>query len=221
MSRDVILQSLRSSRSENKHVFTSIPSTENIFNSVESEDPALLFQQKLTALKGEYLFAQNGNELSKLLENLTEGEGDHQFLVQPSALLSKILYHSLTLQKRLVQVRLDAMDHQEMERYRGGITHCELLVAQTGSVVLSSSRQGGRRLSILPPLHIVVAEKKQIVNSFEEVMQRLEKKKDLGSYVRIISGPSRTADIEKNLVLGAHGPKRLVVILSETNQFEV
>lgn len=100
------------------------------------------------------------------------------------------------------------------ESCQATITLAEAFVAQTGSV-LTSSHCGGRGASAVPPTHIVYGEVSQIVPDVTAAM-RLAKEKCLtleNSYVGLISGSSRTADIEKILVQGAHGPRRLVVIL--------
>jgi L-lactate dehydrogenase complex protein LldG len=94
------------------------------------------------------------------------------------------------------------------------ITHCHALVAVTGSI-LTSSACGGRGACVVAPVHIVVARESQLVPDLESVLD-LIKREDLdrsSSFVGLITGCSRTSDIEKLLVLGAHGPKRLVVIL--------
>lgn len=96
-----------------------------------------------------------------------------------------------------------------------GITGCEFLIARSGTVMVSSAQGGGRQLSVYPPVHIVIARKNQLVESLEEAYAGvLEKYKDnLPSQIALITGPSRTADIEKTLVLGAHGPKEIRVFL--------
>lgn len=91
-----------------------------------------------------------------------------------------------------------------------GITEAACLVARTAGVVLTAA-QGGRRLSAMPPTHVVLARTAAIVPDLSDALARTAPT----DICTIIHGPSRTADIEKNLVLGAHGPERLVVILIE------
>ncbi len=94
-----------------------------------------------------------------------------------------------------------------------GVTSCVCLVAQTGSIVVACRSAEERALSALPPVHLVVARRSQIVLDLEAAIGVLRKQYGGGfpSLISVISGPSRTADIEKVLVLGAHGPKRLAV----------
>lgn len=103
-----------------------------------------------------------------------------------------------------------------LAEYEVGITSAERLVARTGSIFLRSDRSGGRALSVLPPTHIVIARAGQLVGSLAEVLEDFGQHDPASSFATFITGPSRTADIEKILVLGAHGPKRLVVFLVDT-----
>lgn len=102
------------------------------------------------------------------------------------------------------------------ENVEVGITGCEFLIAHTGSVMVSSAQKGGRQMFVYPPLHIVIANKNQLVDFLEKAYAGIrEKYKDgFPSQIALITGPSRTADIEKTLVLGAHGPKELRVFLA-------
>jgi L-lactate utilization protein LutC len=96
------------------------------------------------------------------------------------------------------------------------LTLAEALVAQTGSI-LTSSACGGRGASAVPPCHIVYATTAQLLPDIEAALRYAQKSgiTERNSYVGLISGSSRTADIEKILVLGAHGPRRLVVVIEQ------
>jgi L-lactate dehydrogenase complex protein LldG len=96
-----------------------------------------------------------------------------------------------------------------------GITSCEFLVAHTGSVMVSSALEGGRQSFVFPPVHVVIARKDQLVAYLADAYSGIQTKyqKALPSQITLITGPSRTADIEKTLVMGAHGPKSLNVFL--------
>lgn len=97
-----------------------------------------------------------------------------------------------------------------------GITGCEFLIAHTGSAMVSSSQQGGRQMFVYPPIHIIIASKNQIVDYLEKAYLGIQNKykTNLPSQITLITGPSRTADIEKTLILGAHGPRELHVFLA-------
>lgn len=88
-----------------------------------------------------------------------------------------------------------------------GVTMAEFAVAETGSLVLAA-RAGRRRLaSLAPPVHAVLVRKSQVVSSLDEAIERLPAQTSV-----IITGPSRTADVEGVMVMGVHGPKRLWVV---------
>jgi L-lactate dehydrogenase complex protein LldG len=98
--------------------------------------------------------------------------------------------------------------------FEAGVTRCEALVALTGSVMVSSLGSSGRRMNVFPPVHVVVARKSQLVASIGEGFQKIEGQySGRPSHITLISGPSRTADIEKTLVMGAHGPGELIVLI--------
>jgi L-lactate dehydrogenase complex protein LldG len=105
-------------------------------------------------------------------------------------------------------------DGPPAESSRATITRCHALVALTGSVVTSSAC-GGRGASVVAPVHVVIARQSQIVPDLESALKLVadEGLPQKASYVGLITGCSRTGDIEKQLVIGAHGPQRVVVIL--------
>jgi L-lactate dehydrogenase complex protein LldG len=105
-------------------------------------------------------------------------------------------------------------DRPALERCDVGISACDFLIAQTGTVVVTSASAGGRALSVLPPHHVVLARRAQLVPDLPTAFERLATKHGdhWPSMVSFITGPSRTGDIERILVLGAHGPKKLTVV---------
>ena len=113
------------------------------------------------------------------------------------------------------QVDAASFDKDTLEACDAGLTTCEVLVAQTGSVLVSSATCGGRALSVLPHVHVVVAMIDQVVPTLGDALHAVRERHAgrLPSMLSFITGPSRTGDIERILVLGAHGPKELIVIL--------
>jgi len=101
-----------------------------------------------------------------------------------------------------------------LERCDAGISGCDCLVAQTGGILVTSASAGGRVLSVLPPHHVVIATVSQLVGDLAAAFSHLRKShSEVPSFASFITGPSRTGDIERILVLGAHGPKKLTVLL--------
>lgn len=105
-------------------------------------------------------------------------------------------------------------DMDGLERCDAAVTGCDALIAQTGTVLLTSATAGGRAASVLAPHHVVLCHSDQIVPDLPAALQQLEARYSPGlpSVACLVTGPSRTADIEKTIVYGAHGPRRLTII---------
>ena len=107
-------------------------------------------------------------------------------------------------------------DDDLLYEVEASLTTVECLVARTGSFMVSSRQYGGRRLTVYPPIHMVLAYSSQIVSDIPDGFKLMKTKypgSQFPSMVSLVTGASRTADIEKTLVLGAHGPKELIVFL--------
>jgi L-lactate dehydrogenase complex protein LldG len=152
--------------------------------------------------------AASAAELAKLLASLPAGE----VFVQDAPELRVLI--SAAVNGRPLRW---SSEGAPAENSQATVTLAEALVAQTGSIMVSSGC-GGRGASIVPPTHIVCAKLTQLVPDIETALARAQESGLIAShsYVGLITGSSRTADIEKILVLGAHGPRRLVVLL-QTN----
>jgi len=167
----------------------------------------VLFADELHAVSGVFAFCEKEIQLVENLLNLAEKKKWHKIYAwEPKlqSLLKKYEFPSYSTETDFLNADV-------------GITFCESLIARNGSVLVSNGSEAGRRLSIYPHIHIVIAYKSQLVLDLKDGFQNLKKKypEALPSMVSIITGPSRTADIEKTLVLGAHGPKELYVFLLE------
>lgn len=105
-------------------------------------------------------------------------------------------------------------DVNDLEKCEVSITECDALVAQTGSIAVTSRSTGGRALTVLPPHHVVVARREQLVADLPAAFALLQQKyaPNFPSMISFITGPSRTGDIERTLVLGAHGPRKLTIL---------
>ena len=176
------------------------------------ENPLERFQQECKANLMEcHLVADSAaaaQMLAQVLESLPPGE----VYVQDDPALR----HAIEVARVTRSVRWSSQA-APAESSQATVTLADALIAQTGSVFVSASC-GGRGASVVAPCHIVIAGQSQLVPDLETALrnaaadQRLEK----NSYACIISGSSRTADIEKILVQGAHGPIRLVVIVDQS-----
>ena len=99
-----------------------------------------------------------------------------------------------------------------------GITGVDYAIAETGTVVLLPRKGISRLVSLLPPVHLALVRSDEVLESLDDLylLRRLEYHRnngDMGSYLNFITGPSRTADIEQTLVIGAHGPRETHMII--------
>ena len=108
-------------------------------------------------------------------------------------------------------------DPEKILEARIGITRCESLITRLGTVMVSSRLNPGRKIIVFPEIHLVVGYTSQLVPDLKQALQLIRKKygDQPPSMISLITGPSRTADIEKTLVMGAHGPMEFYVFLIE------
>jgi L-lactate dehydrogenase complex protein LldG len=111
-------------------------------------------------------------------------------------------------------IQKDNPTRKGWEDFACGVTPTVCLAAESGSVIVAAD-VSGRAMSVLPPVHVVVATMDQLLTDLDAAVKFVRKRygDQLPSTLSVVTGPSRTADIEKILVLGAHGPKRLVVLM--------
>ena len=167
------------------------------------------------------LFLKNSEDFKTDFRIFDSSEDLERALLDMAAEWKKIAIHSGELTDP-IRAKLDVpvcstdggYDVAELESCDAGITECDALIAQTGSILVTSRSAGGRALSVLPPHHIVIARREQLLADLPDAFALLESKyaADYPSFISLITGPSRTGDIERILVLGAHGPKRLTVL---------
>jgi L-lactate dehydrogenase complex protein LldG len=112
----------------------------------------------------------------------------------------------------------DRLVKEDLAHCDVSITGCEYLVARTGSIVLSASRPNGRSASVYAPIHICIAFTNQLVYDIKDALQAARDKygSNFPSLLTFATGPSRTADIEKTLVVGVHGPKEVYLFMVES-----
>ncbi len=170
-----------------------------------TEELEILFAEQLTNVAGNFIFCENGVDF---IENILELADRFNW--------RKIYCWEPELQALLSHYEFPFYQtDKDFEQAEVGITLCEALIARNGSVMVSNKDAAGRRLSIFPHQHIVIARTGQLVLDLKDAFQMLKNKygNQMPSMISTITGPSRTADIEKTLVLGAHGPKELFVFL--------
>ena len=96
-----------------------------------------------------------------------------------------------------------------------GITYAQAGIAETGTLVLDSSVERNRLVSLVPPVHIATLNASQIYMTLSETLTALQSSEEVSPAITFITGPSRTADIELTLAIGVHGPQELYVIVRQ------
>ena len=203
--KENILKKIRQALSNPVPVpFPNSEGTNSIFlNPGELE---VKFAEEFSALQGKFLYCASEEELFSNLAGLVMARKWQK---------EKLFCREDALRSLFSPLDLDYTD--DLAGSGASVTTCEFLVARTGSILMSSAQQSGRTASIYAPVHICIAYTDQLVYDIKEALQRTKEKypNQLPSLITLASGPSRTADIEKTLVVGIHGPKEVFVFLVE------
>ncbi len=180
----------------------------NIYKKIDGE-LEVVFKREFQKVNGELINCINltdfGNKIKSLIQNK----------------FNKDIYCiDEEIQKHLNKINI-SYKHEEDEflDQTSGLTGCEYLIARLGSIMISSRQGSGRRIYVYPENHFVLAYRSQLVPDIKDAFEEINNKygNSMPSLISLITGPSRTADIEKTLVMGAHGPKQLYVFLINDN----
>ncbi len=173
------------------------------------EDRLALFREKARDLKADFHLLNSREELAGLLLGLRDAEAWKQIGMHGGELTD---FAAAKLGLPVCRVD-EGYEVGILERCSIGLTQCDALVAQTGSVLVTARSAGGRALSVLPPHHVVLARREQLVADLPQAFALLKQTyaPKYPSFISFITGPSRTGDIERILVLGAHGPRKLTI----------
>lgn len=199
-----ILKKVREALIEKTVKGTNVDFDSDIYQKTE-EPLEIAFAQQLTKLNGKFIYCEDEKELGENIASLIdENKWDHVLCFERKA--SEVLRRS--------KIKFSE-NEKDIRHANVGVSLCEYLVARTGSVLITSRQTSGRRLPGFANYHIVISYSSQLVYTIKEALTGIKKKygKDIPSMIMNISGPSRTADIEKTLVQGAHGPKEIYVFL--------
>lgn len=177
----------------------------SVYNAPTQENE-IEFAENFGRIQGRFIYCASSDELIKQLKELITLQAWTQVFCRESGLLPLL---QDPLKGLLISDDLPESDVS--------ITGCEVLIARTGSILMSSGQESGRLVSVYAPVHICIAWTNQLVYDIREGLEMLtEKYKNrLPSFITMATGPSRTADIEKTLVVGVHGPKDVYVFLVE------
>lgn len=195
-SRDKILNNLRIGyRGTNQYISP-------VFDYLKKPELDLpnSFKERITSLKGSFFNCKSIEEFQERLVELLNDKKESEIMCIEENI------------RNYLPSDLEISDSFSSD-CNISITGCEYIVAQTGSVIVSAAQTGSRRAFAYPSTHIVIARKEQLIGELSDSIMKVSEryKTGLPSQITVITGPSRTADIEKTLVMGAHGPKELIV----------
>lgn len=204
--REQVLKRIRTALLQPSEPADKVTDFETNLFAYDDVDPVLAFVKRFTSLGGKFVFCSNRHEYAALMKEFIHNRGFQRFYaVEP------------WLCKMMADYQIPFERNEDLAEAEAVVTGCESLIAMTGSIMVSSRQTMGRTSTAIPHIHVVVGFTHQIVNELKDGFFAIQKKYDgdFPSMISTITGPSRTADIEKTLVLGAHGPKEIVLFLIE------
>jgi L-lactate dehydrogenase complex protein LldG len=206
-SKEKVLKKIRDALIEKTEAPYPIIDCEVSVYTAMDEPADVTFAQELLKVSGKFVYCESDDDFISTLQ-LFILEKDWPVLFCYDEKIQRLLKNG--------GIPFES-DPEQFTEMKLGITRCEYLIARLGTVMVSSKISPGRRMNVFPEIHLVIAHTSQIVPDLRQALQNIRKKyePDYPSMISLITGPSRTADIEKTLVMGAHGPKELYVFLME------
>ncbi len=202
-SREKILKEIRNGLlNKLDNPYTTVSPDKPVLKNLE-ESIDLHFAQELSALGGKFIFCENEAEMADIINLLIDEEH-----------IGPVFCKNMDLQKHLDNANIEYLSADtDLPNCKSGLTECEFLIARFGSVLMSSALSSGRKLYSWPEIHLVVAYASQLVPELKDAIIGMRERYNgvIPSMITLVSGPSRTADIEKTLVTGVHGPRELFV----------
>ena len=206
-AKENILKKIRQALSQSTPIpFPHSEGSQKVFQP-SGQELEIEFAEQFTKLLGKFIFCIDHKELATQLNGLVGHQG-----------WKKVYCREDRLKVVLKENKFDQFADVELADCEAAITGCELLVARTGSIVLSTGAAnpcGGRTVSVYAPVHICIAYTDQLVYDIKDGLLALKERyhNHFPSLITFATGPSRTADIEKTLVVGVHGPKEVYLFL--------
>jgi len=205
-AKENILKKIRKALSESTPIpFPQSEGSHSVFQPSQQE-LEIEFAEQFTKLLGKFIFCIDHHELAAQLGGLA----GHQNW-------KRIICREERLRTLLQQEGFNAFSNAELGDCDAAITSCEILIARTGSIVMSTggANASGRTVSVYAPVHICIAYSDQLVYDIRDGLVALKERyqQQLPSLITFATGPSRTADIEKTLVVGVHGPREVYLFL--------
>lgn len=173
------------------------------------EDLDITFALELNRLSGHFVYCATKDELLANIKRLFDAQKIENVHIKDKSITNLIGDLDVNIINNL----------SKPQNIKVAITSCEVLVARLGSVLISSKQDSGRLLNFISDTHIIIASRNQLVETVKDAMIFMQDKygERLPSMISLISGPSKSNAIENKFVVGAHGPRNLIVFLTEDN----
>jgi L-lactate dehydrogenase complex protein LldG len=199
-----------------------------LFASAGSRDGLVeKFQKEFELVSGEFHFCDSGAAVVQTLTQLIQSSASSRVAISGDPICTRLsIAGSLQAQLPGVNFLLEDIESENsfdrirlrnsMAQVQLSITGAEYLIAESGTLVSVAGSQASRQISLLPSIHVILATPQQIFPNMAELFLEIQRKhgtKLPGSTLTFITGPSRTADIEKVLIKGVHGPMRLILLM--------
>jgi L-lactate dehydrogenase complex protein LldG len=203
-SKEKILKKIREALSNPVPLpFPKSEGTNSVFKQ-PTEDLEIIFAEEFTKLWGKFAFCVNEADMKVQLQQLLSEKKWENIFCKEDRLL-----------KIFNDGKFPKLNTSTLADCDASVTTCKYLIARTGSIVMTSAQQSGRTVSAYAPVHICIAYINQLVFDTRDALKLLKTEygNSLPSFITFAAGPSRTADIEKTLVVGVHGPKEVYLFL--------
>lgn len=182
--------------------------------TVRSESLLDLFKESLEAVDGHCIIVNDESDVVNALTDIIKSLQGTRLRGQRLAISDDIEVERLISQADLDIYELAVTPSKsDVFRFDVGISRVQAAIAETGTLLLDSSRERHRLVSLVPPVHIAILRETQIVGTLGEALALLRQSDQLTPIATLVTGPSRTADIELTLAIGVHGPQELYVIV--------
>jgi L-lactate dehydrogenase complex protein LldG len=178
-----------------------------------------LFQRMIESVHGEVHRTNEMEWIDRLAELMTS-RGAQNLLISKASSIGRALKEAVNTRDDLPDLLVydEAIEHWQPELFNNvdvGITSTRGGIAETGSLILWPSADEPRLMSLVPPIHVAVLYANELYGTFHEAMLAQRWHEGMPTNALLVSGPSKTADIEQTLAYGVHGPKELIVLVIE------
>ncbi len=203
-SREKVLKNIREALIISAKAPFNEPDQDTRFFKQSAEIAEIRFAETFKDNGGKFIYCANEKEYIKNLNTVMKTYCLPEVFCNDNDLINTLEKHNIPY----------ISDHKKLEASDCTLTPCEYLIARTGTIMISAQNKKIMRTYFTSPFHLVFAHTSQIADDISDALKNLKAKYEkIPHFITFITGPSRTADIEKTLVMGAHGPRELILFL--------